>query len=51
MVDLEESRSLRLTIGWPASGAIRHPAYGLLRIPLLETVWKVPIGLDSECSE
>ena len=35
MVDLEEPRSLRPTIGWPASGAMRHPASQLLRIPLL----------------
>jgi hypothetical protein len=27
VVDLEEPRSLRPTIGWPASGAMRHPAY------------------------
>jgi hypothetical protein len=35
VVDLEEPRSLSSTIGWPASGAMRHPAYQLLRIPLL----------------
>src|SRR5918995_2268334 len=29
-----EPRSLRPTIGWPASGAMRHPAYQLLRIHL-----------------
>jgi hypothetical protein len=27
---------------------IRDPAYGLPRIHLLETVWKVPIGLELE---
>ncbi len=37
VVDLEEPRSLRPTIGWPASGAMRHPAYQLLRIVLLRT--------------
>ena len=37
VVDLEEPRSLRPTIGWPASGAMRHPAYQLLRIPLPRT--------------
>jgi hypothetical protein len=30
---------------------MHDPANELLRIPLPETVWKVPIGLDSECSE
>jgi hypothetical protein len=35
VVDLEEPRTLRPTIGWPASGAKHHPAYQLLRIPLL----------------
>ncbi len=34
VVDLEEPRSLRATIGWPVSGAMRHLAYQLLRIPL-----------------
>jgi hypothetical protein len=34
-----------------AGGSIQDPGYELRRIPLLETVWKVPIGLDSECSE
>ena len=29
VVDLGESRSLKPTIGWPASGAMRHPAYHL----------------------
>jgi hypothetical protein len=37
VVDLEEPRSLRPTIGGPASGAMRHPAYQLLRIPLPRT--------------
>jgi hypothetical protein len=37
VVDLEEPRSLRQTIGWPASGAMRHLAYQLVRIPLLGT--------------
>jgi hypothetical protein len=37
VVDLEEPRTLRPTIGWPASGAMRHPAYGLLRILLPRT--------------
>src|SRR5688572_18451089 len=37
VVDLEEPRSLRPTIGWPASGAMRNPAYGLRRIPLPRT--------------
>ena len=31
---LEELRSLRQTKGWPGSGAMHHPAYQLLRIPL-----------------
>jgi hypothetical protein len=35
VADLEESRVLKTTIGWPASGAMRHPAYQLLIIPLL----------------
>jgi hypothetical protein len=37
VVDLEEPRNLRLTIGWPASGAMRHPAYQLRRIYLPRT--------------
>ena len=32
VVDVEEPRRLRPTIWWPASGAMRHPAYQLLRI-------------------
>src|SRR5215212_6160585 len=37
VVDLEEPRSLRPTIAWAASVAMRHPAYQLLRIPLPRT--------------
>src|ERR671912_2269630 len=37
VVDLEEPKSLRPTIGWPASGAMHNPAYQLLRIPLPRT--------------
>jgi hypothetical protein len=37
VVDLEEPRSLMPTIGWPASGAMRHPLYQLLRNPLPRT--------------
>jgi hypothetical protein len=37
VVDLEKPRSLRPTIGWPASGAMHHPAYQLRRIHLLRT--------------
>jgi hypothetical protein len=37
VVDLEEPRSLRPTIGWPASGAMHHPAYHLPRMHLRRT--------------
>jgi hypothetical protein len=37
VVDLEEPRSLRPTIGWPASGAMHHPAYQIRGIPLPRT--------------
>jgi hypothetical protein len=35
VVDLAEPRSLRPNIGWPASGAMWHPAYQPRRIHLL----------------
>ena len=34
VVDLEEPRNLRPTIGWQASGAMHQPAYGLRRTVL-----------------
>src|SRR5215208_3703867 len=37
VVDLEEPRSLKPTIGWPASGAMQDRGYGLLRILLPRT--------------
>jgi hypothetical protein len=38
VVGLDEPRSLMLTIvGWPASGAMRHPAYQRRRIALPRT--------------
>jgi hypothetical protein len=33
VVDLDEPRSLRPTIGWQASEAMRHPAYQRPRTP------------------
>src|SRR5215211_2792768 len=41
VVDLEEPRSLRPTIGWPASGAMHHPAYQLRGIHLPHTEVKI----------
>src|SRR5215211_6020701 len=46
LVDLEEPRSLRPSIGWPASGAMHHPAYQLRRIPLPRR-WMTRSGQDS----
>src|SRR5215213_62523 len=43
VVDLEEPRSLRPTIGWPASGAMHHPAYQPRRIPFLQG-WANNVG-------
>src|SRR5215208_3684611 len=49
VVDLEEPSTLRPTIGWPACGAMRHPAYGLLRIPQpVEKVVVGPVGSSRE---
>jgi hypothetical protein len=49
VVDLEEPRNLRPTIGWPESGAMQNPAYQLLRVPLLGTDVKIrpPGGASS----
>jgi hypothetical protein len=37
VVDLEEPRSLRPTVTWPASGAMRHPACKVCRFSLPRT--------------
>src|SRR5215203_2716983 len=41
VVDLEEPRSLRPSIGWPASGAMQQPAYQLRGIHLPHTEVKI----------